>query len=207
MDKFLEMAGKIPSQNEASVKQKLYELGQAIPDGKGAVVELGPWLGSITAHVAAGMRRQGKKNPIYVYDRFYANDREVEKAKRFEVNIELYQDTLDVFKKNIAPFEASITATKGSLIDVKWTHGPIMLYIDDAAKKGDIFKHCLDTFSPSFIPGETILALLDFFYYKKTKKDTHKSQQRYMDKHKNEYEFVCRLEGSSAAIFNYIGGV
>jgi len=204
MDKLLELAGQIPSQNEAGVKQLLYQYGQTLAHG--AVVELGPWLGSITAHVATGMARAGHENPIYVYDRFYANDREVEKAERAGLKLALAQDTIEVFKQYMEPFGAKIFAKKGNLLDAKWVHGPIALYIDDAAKQEEIFKFCLKTFSPSFIPGITIVALLDFFYYQKTKKDSHKCQKRFMDKHKADYEFVCRVEGSSTGIFRYPGG-
>jgi len=54
------------------------------------------------------------------------------------------------------------------------------------------------------MPGATVM-LLGYFYYEK--KPKYNYQKRWMETHKDNFEFVQRIDESSPAIFTYKGGL
>ncbi len=53
--------------------------------------------------------------------------------------------------------------------------------MDDASKTLPLFYHSLATFAPFWIPGETVILLMDFHLWEKTGVATHQCQQRFVE--------------------------
>lgn len=155
------LARGLPSQGGAEIGPFLRQAARAVPNGT-AIVELGSWLGAGTAQLAMGARGHATPPAIHVYDKFRATEGEVAKAARFGLTLKQGQNTLPIVRGHLAPFGVDVTLHRGSLWDADWTGGPIGLHVDDAAKTRDIFLHVLRTFGPSWVPGVTVVVLMDF---------------------------------------------
>lgn len=125
----------------------------AVPSDR-AIVEVGSWLGAGTRFL---VRDSG---PLIVYDGFRATASEVVKAAKFGVELKEGQDTLPFVRSHIT--SPAVTFVKGKLRHATYDGPAIGLYVDDASKQPDLWKHSMQIFEPWFVPGETILVLQDF---------------------------------------------
>lgn len=125
----------------------------AVPHNR-SIVEVGAWLGAGTRYL---VRDAG---PLYVYDRFVANESEVEKAAKFGVTLKVGQDTLPFVKSHIT--SPTVRFVKGNISSSAYKGPKIGLYVDDASKKPDLWQRSMNTFEPHFVKGETILVLMDY---------------------------------------------
>jgi len=135
--------------------------------GRGVAVECGSWLGRSFAHLCMGLRSAGYDREIHSYDRFEANDDEVEKAAAQGVELCAGQDTTSLFLENVMPYYSHVRAHRGRIERASWCGDPIEIFLIDAAKREAPFKATLRTFGPSFIPGVTIIGLMDFNFHRK----------------------------------------
>lgn len=197
-------ADAIPSMGGYTLRAYLQEAAAAVRPGR-AIVEVGAWLGSGTAQLCIGVIKSGSRAPIYCFDRWTASGSEVRKAGDAGIKIKGNDDLLPHIRANLEPFGCEIHYWRGDIRKAPWQGQRIGLYIDDAAKRKDKFLHVMQTFGPSFIPGETMLILMDYYYYEHRTGDAGLMfQQEYMDHHK-EFKFMRRLNNSVAAMFKYRG--
>ncbi len=61
---------EIPGMSSVAEGRYLYWLTSRGYTGCGAVVEIGPWLGRSTVHLAAGLRDSGHHDVLHTFDRF-----------------------------------------------------------------------------------------------------------------------------------------
>lgn len=208
----IERAARMPSQGGVAIAADLRRLAAAVPDGM-AIVEVGAWLGAGTAQLALGVH--GRSNPptIHVYDRFTASRGEIAKAAEFEVALARGQNTLPVVQDLLGPLAAPCRFHRGPIGDIAWAGGPIGLYVDDAAKKPNTFFHVMRSFGPSFVPGTTVLVLMDFNYWKKfppgPEADTLRVQTEFIAAHAHAFEPLADADpaGTSAGFFRYVAPV
>jgi hypothetical protein len=199
-----EHARMIPSMGGFTVRSYLRDAAAAVRPGH-AIVEVGAWLGSGTAQVCMGVRQSGQATPICCFDRWTASGSEVVKAAAAGVKLHGGENLLPHIQDNLAPYACNITYWRGDIRKATWDGRPIGLYIDDAAKRADKFLHVMATFGPSFVPGVTVLILMDYYYFESRPKDAGLLYQKhYMEGHK-EFQFVRRLDNSVAAMFKYRG--
>lgn len=151
----------IPSMGGAEIGNCLFHYARNAPKGT-AIVELGAWLGAGTFYLASGAAESGCT--VHSFDRFQARGQEIEKAARFGVQLIHGQDTFPIFKKNISRFERYVFPHKGQIQNAQWNGNPISVYVDDACKRRTAFLQALKTFSPSWIPGVTVLVLQDYLW-------------------------------------------
>lgn len=206
MEKVLKkIAGSIPSQGGREIGDYISECASLVSDGDN-IVEVGSWLGAGTAQACLGIRKGGKKVKLHVYDRFQAGATEVKKAKKQGVNLKSKQNTLPLVKDYIRPFECNVNFYKTSIQGIKkFDHGLIGLYIDDASKRDYNFNHVMKVFKPNFIPGQTIVILMDYFYFEKKPDQGLDYQFKYMQDN-DSFEFIKRLiPDKSPAAFLYKG--
>ena len=199
-------ARKLPSQGGAEIGAWLEKYASEVPKGS-AIVELGCWLGAGTAFLAIGANQSGAS--IYVYDRFKAGADEVVKARKFGVDLIEGQDTLPLVKGYLATYRPvepiRIHLERCNLKNVTWLRKSIGLYVDDATKVEPLWLQAMETFKPYFIPGETILVLMDYHFDEKAG-DKYAAQKRYMTEHGDEFEIIGdRLNGTTTAVFRYLG--
>lgn len=150
------VAASIPSMNTPFAKTLLRGFARSSPDGT-AIVEVGTWLGSGTAHLALGVSERERPVPIHSYDRFQADRSEAKKAASWGLDIEPSSDTQPVVETLLQDFPAEIHLRKGDLFGIRWDNGPIGLYVDDAAKRPSAFYQMLEVFAPFWVRGQTII--------------------------------------------------
>lgn len=200
-----QIARALPSQGGAEIGAYLERYAADVPQVS-AIVEVGSWLGAGTAHLALGAMQSGAA--IYVYDRFFcANDEERDKAARFGVKLKVGEDTLPRVMESLEPFHAPIHYIKGSVKEstFHWDKGAIGLYVDDLTKTDPIWLPVIKRVRPQFIPGKTILVLMDF-HFDETAGDKYGAQKRYMAANKKHFEQLeDRIGGTTTAVFRYLG--
>jgi hypothetical protein len=199
------LAAQIPSMGGKEIGGFLRAAAREAP-ANSAIVEVGSWLGAGTAQFALGVRERRSNGSIRIqcYDRWEATKPEVEKAARKgPVSLQPGQDTLPLVIDALVPFNVPISFVKGDVADATWDEEPISVYLDDAAKIPSRFFHVLKTFGPAWIPGVTLLVLMDYHYWKKTGSAEHKCQTNFVENYREHFEPVEGLHRGSNAAFVY----
>ena len=175
-----------------------------------SIVELGVWLGAGTAQLATGAL-DGHRPTVWGYDRFCAQTTEVVKAQAQGVSIRRHQDTQPVVSNILTArgLRQQVALVKGIIPPATFEGKPIGLHVDDACKREGRFLGALAVFGPHWIPGETVVVLMDYWYFeKKPKNDGLRFQHDWMQTHKECFDVVLdRLPNTaSVAAFRYRGG-
>jgi hypothetical protein len=196
---------QIPSMGGTELGTQLREAARRAPSNT-SIVEVGSWLGAGTAQLALGVRERENDGSIgiHCYDRWEATEQEVEKAARMKnLSLHVGQDTLPWVMDRLRPFGVPIDFVKVDLRAATWDSGPISIYIDDAAKTPPKFLHVLKTFGPHWIPGETLVVLMDFHYWKKSGSEGHKAQMRFIERHRDHFDHVggFRIDSNDAFLY------
>ena len=191
MESLSDRARQIPSMGGCEIGSLLMKAAREAPNDT-AIVEVGCWLGAGTAQLALGIkdRAEPERIALHCYDRWQANESEVEKASRFGLALDCDADTLPVMRQYLSPFDLPIQFHKGDILGSQWTGGPISIYVDDAAKKWQVFYHVLLTFGPHWIPGETLVVLMDYDIWTKTGMDEHMCQKRFIEENSHYFERI-----------------
>ena len=183
----------IPSIGGRETEDSLRDFVTRIPDGS-AVVEVGGWLGAGTRPMAEALDSRGTTHRMDLFDRFTTTGTEVTKAAKAGVNLKEGQNTIPVVLEYLKGIRQPITFHRGELLLINWDGGKIGLYVDDAAKSELHFRHMLHSFGPSWIPGETIIVLMDYFFWRQREADGRK------DPYKFQYNFVTSHPDSFAPV-------
>ena len=194
-------AEKIPSMGGAQIGTTLRALVRnATPNT--AIIEVGCWLGAGTAQIALGaLERTDADVQIHCYDRWVANQAEVEKAAAKGLMLEINEDLLPYVRRFLKPFPYPIEFHQGDIRYASWEGPPISVYIDDASKTRRLFLHSLKTFSRHWIPGETVIVLMDYNMWRKSGNPEHACQKEFIEAHPLSFE---QIENSLVSIFRYI---
>jgi hypothetical protein len=200
-----QLALQIPSMGGTEIGAQLREAARRAPP-KTSIVEVGSWLGAGTAQLALGLREREPDSAIgiHCYDRWEATEQEVEKAARMKnLSLHVGQDTLPWVMHMLRPFGVPISFVKVDLRAATWDGGPISIYIDDAAKTPPKFLHVLKTFGPHWIPGVTLVVLMDFHFWRKTGSDKHKAQKRFIENYRDYFDPVdgFRVDTNDAFLY------
>lgn len=155
------MEKKIPDMGAGLIASFLEE---SAAQSRGAVVELGSWLGAGTLALSKGAVTSNQ--PLYVYDRWHASAQEVEKARARGVGIAKGQNLLPLVREHVDQTGVTVFYEKGDLLNANYTGPQIDLFVDDAAKTKKLFTKALKTFAPQWQDG-AILVLMDFFYFQR----------------------------------------
>lgn len=193
----------IPAMTPPIVHEYLHELGLRW-NNKGVVIELGCWLGATTRALLDGLG-ENYNYPYYCYDRWKANNQEVEKAKLQGINLKIGQDLSWLFLenvnyKNICAFQGDISK------NIKNYFGDnIEICLFDAPKRNPVFKQCMYTLLPYFIPGVTILGLLDYYFYQR-QADTKRYNDflapvNFINDHKENFEKLAEWPSECSCVF------
>ena len=180
----IKIADSLPHMGAKDIQNILTKYASKCPDGA-CIVECGTWMGSGTAFLSIGC--DGKRQ-IHSYDHFISSSSEVEKLKRFGVNIRPGINTLPMVKENLKPFP-NIKLHKTLITKTKWNKSPIGVYVDDAAKQPPVWSHVVNNFLP-YVIENGIIILMDFYFFRKTKREKHKAQYKFMKKHSDKFTML-----------------
>lgn len=136
--------------------------------GKGAVVELGAWMGASTAYIAAGVRDSGVSTKAHVYDQFISKAGHIGKVKAFYdkngIDAVPVGPSLEAFKSNLGPLLGYVEAHQGKIEQMQWGDEPIALLITDAPKRVPAISSVLTKLRKALQPG-AIMAWQDFCHF------------------------------------------
>jgi len=208
LQKLASYANTFPSMGGVQLGPFLREVARTTPSDT-SIVEIGVWLGAGTAQLCYGLAERkavGEAAPvIHCYDRWHASPPEVSKAMRTNTTIRKGCDTLPLVIQALKPFGVEIYFHKGDIDYVRSINGPVGAFILDAAKGSRQFRNLIRTFGPWWIPGKTVVVLMDYYYYKKIGRADFACQARFVEAHSNHFKPLdLGTKGSSvAAAFLY----
>ena len=202
-----ELANRIPSMGGMKIGPVLRQVARAAAGGT-SIVEVGCWLGAGTAQLALGLREREREGRVslHCFDRWQAQPVEIAKAAKKGVSISVLENTLPRVQRTLEPFEVPIQFHQGDILHARWEGSPISVYVDDASKTLPFFYRSLATFAPFWIPGETVILLMDFYRWRKTGAPKDQCQQHVVEAISDCFTPIAhegRATESPLAMFRY----
>lgn len=199
---------EIPAMTSQKVHDYLQELGSGWKK-KGVAMEIGCWLGASATPLLIGLNKAGYDKQFWAFDRWIANDQQVQMSKDSATPLKLNQDVRPIFIENVKKVYWRIVAVKGMVPGgfVHYDRSPIEICILDAPKKEPVFTDCIKYLSQFWIPGVTVLGLLDYNFYKEKQgsaRNTLLAPVRFMEKHKECFEVIKRWDTECPVFFRYV---
>jgi tetratricopeptide (TPR) repeat protein len=154
---------KMKSMLSQEEKQYLVWLTAEKFEGWGAIVDLGPWLGSSSAALAEGLKRRSREEKIFSFDLFKWERSYMERVA--QENLRDGEDFLPLFMREIGAYAAWIDPQKQDLMHYAWNGGPIEILFVDAAKSWELTNAIFRGFGDHLIPGRSRVVLQDFRHY------------------------------------------
>ncbi len=130
--------------------------------GLGEVVEVGPWLGRSTLHLAAGLLAAGYDDALHCFDQFIWR-----RNFNAKVSFQLKEgaDFLPLFERHVRPVYPKVKVSRQALRDLVWHGGPIEILFLDAPKELSDISATLATFAESLIPGVSLVVMQDYLHW------------------------------------------
>jgi len=201
---------KIPSMTEQFVHEYLEKIGEKWKK-KGIAIELGCWLGASAYALLKGLKKAGYSNrpmPFYCYDYWKANEDQIPKAEAAGLKLVINQDILPLFLKNVHPVHNAIVPYQGQIEDMLqyYTGYPIEFCIFDAPKCNPTFDITIRKLCKYWIPGVTILGLLDYYFYEKfeigsVNRERFKTPVYFMERNQENFIKIKEWPGKSSCVF------
>lgn len=145
----------IPAMTTPAERFTGYELAKS---AGGVVVELGAWLGAMTAYLAAGVRDAGAP-PMHTFDRFAWKPVHTIKAGG-----PLVRPMREQFEQNLGPLLPHVEIHAGDFRDATWNGTPIGLLVLDGPKRVRELTRTLPIFGGALRPGSR-MAWQDFAHF------------------------------------------
>jgi hypothetical protein len=163
----LAQAAKVPTMLAPEEQQFYFWATSEWMQDKGAVVDLGCFVGGSTARLAAGHQLAGHKGLIHAYDRFGANEA-VKEYILYAQGIAPFEGnkTLDLAIDLLTPWTERISLHPGQIEDQIWEDGPIEILVLDASKTIPNMDAMTRTFFPSLIPGRALVVQQDYLFWR-----------------------------------------
>ncbi|HKV43536.1 MAG TPA: hypothetical protein VJT32_02490 [bacterium] len=182
--------------------------------GKGAAIELGPWLGRSTVAIVNGLIHNrhftGKK--LHVYDDFvwrsvWMNDyvpmtEQLENHACFQFLFERYTEPIN---KYVIVEKCKINSEDGNehLPQLVWNRGPIEIMYIDCGRTFGVNQAWYDICSPLFIPGVTLLLLQDWRTHSEVPVRWYNQIKQFVDSKGSQLQLVHELRDGGIAAFLY----
>ncbi|MDX8398393.1 MAG: hypothetical protein R8K49_08760 [Mariprofundaceae bacterium] len=187
--------------------------------GAGAVVEIGPWIGSSTYNIVAGLLANPaftKDKRLYVYDDFVWRSSWMDKwivgkdiklldnGSSFQP---LFHEMTDDFSTYIETKAMKLMDT-GDNRDVPWfawEHGPVELCFIDCGRALKMNETWYQALEPYFIPDRTIIIMQDWQNFKNVPESFWENTKIFTDSKLQHLDLVHELANSGTAAFIYRG--
>jgi len=177
--------------------------------GQGTAMELGSWLGASAVPLLEGLAAAGYDRQFWAFDKWITNEEQVKKASLQGQELKNKQDILPLFIRNTASAYSAVTAVRGAIPETlkRYSGDPIEICIFDAPKRNPVFIKSMQALEPYFIPGVTILGLLDYYFYKRNKGEREalfQVQEEFIQAHPESFTKIMEWPGlCSCAFFKY----
>lgn len=198
----------IPAMTSPQVHAYLTELGKTWT-GEGVAMELGCWMGASSIALLKGLTQVGYNKPYWAFDQWRATKDQIPKAAAQGVKLTLGVDVQRFFLKNIHPVYQKIEAHRGGLPGTldKYDKQPIEFCLFDAPKADPIFTMCIERVKPYWIPGTTVLGLLDYHFYLRhrgEKRRKFRAPVDFIEKWGRHFKVEKQWENECVVFFRYM---
>lgn len=184
--------------------------------GAGEVVELGPWLGCSTWHIATALRR----NPAFEGRRLTVVDDFVWRASWmdgyydwpdrpadhedfqhiFAAYVHSVAGHLDVQRARIAEYDGN-----GWLPQLAWDGRPVEILYVDCGRTYDANQAWWEMLEPSLIPGRSLVVMQDWQLHKEEPPQWYNQTKEFTDSKGDALELVHELAHGDIGAFLYRG--
>jgi len=184
--------------------------------GVGAVIELGPWLGLSTSHIIRGLATnphfEGRK--LNVFDDFVWRSDWMDQYVPSDERRAHHSDFQDLFEKHVAAIRDRLNVTKAKITDydgnedrarIDWRSGPIEIMYIDCGRNIQANQGWYDAFSPSFIPGVTLLIMQDWRTHRERPRKGFNQTKIFTDILANHLRLVHEVCDGGVATFLFDG--
>lgn len=131
---------------------------QKIRSLRGAVVDLGCWMGSTTISLAHGLEESMcKEEVVYGFDRFIWDDWMDEYLSVVTCEYAHGESFLPEVRRRVKPYEHRVRLVPADLTTYSWQDGPIKLLLIDAMKTWTLGRSITRSFYPSLVPGALVI--------------------------------------------------
>jgi len=159
----------MPGMTSYQERECLYHAALAL-EHRGQIVDLGSWLGSLAASLAAGVmanqRLSDGGTKVYAYDTFLWHEWMDSIGDRLGITGYGTGDSfLPEFRKRTARWESVIEVRAGDVASFPWDGRPIAILVIDAMKDEGTAKAIMTNFFPSLIPGKSLVFQQDFAHF------------------------------------------
>lgn len=195
----------IPSMTPECVHKYLYKIGTEW-SGEGIAIELGSWLGATAVPLLKGLKKAGYDNPFISYDNWKVTEKQILKAEIQGVKINKDTNLKIEFLRNVRNVYDYLVCRKGEIQNtiIKYNDFPIEICIFDAPKSDPLFDISIRSLLPYFIPGTTILGLLDYNSYKKKDGDQREkllAPVRFIDRNSDYFQKIAEWPDQCSCVF------
>jgi hypothetical protein len=163
IDDFLDVTAhdipKLPGMIKEAEGRYLYWLTSRRYTGKGAVVEIGSWLGRSTTYLASGLRINNVGAKLHCFDHFKWSKNWYYTT---HINMPDKTDFLPMFLNNIVSYRDIIEVHRTTMRDLSWVGEPVEILFLDAPKRLSDISSVLTAFAKCLIPGVSIIVWQDF---------------------------------------------
>lgn len=150
-------------------RECLYRAALAI-EPFGDIVDLGSWLGSLTAALASGLAANARVTPatvrIHAYDTFIWCDWMNPIGQRLGISgVADGESFLPVFNRETAKWKQWIEVHAGDVSSFPWKGNAISILVIDAMKDEATAKFIVTNFFPSLVAGKSLIFQQDFAHF------------------------------------------
>ncbi len=199
----------IPAMSPPEVHDYMRDLGRDWT-GQGLAMEVGCWLGATSAALLEGLVEAGYDKPFWAFDRWKANEAEIRKAGEQGVMLKLGQNLQSIYLQNVCKVYPEIKAVRGRIPPTLKTYSgdPIEFCMFDAPKRNPMFVKSIHPLLPYFIPGVTVLGLLDYYFYVR-RRDIQEREDwkeflapvRFMEQYKDHFTMLREFPDNGSCVF------
>jgi hypothetical protein len=192
-----------------------YDYIGAIYEGRGEVIELGPWLGKSTRHILRGL----EKNPqftgrrLHVFDDFVWRPSWMDQYTPEHQRLPNHADFRHLFEKYAEDVLPRLNVTRARIADydgnetlprIHWNGGPIEMMYIDCGRTVQANEGWFEVFSPSFIPDVSLLIMQDWRLHRERPRQSYNQTLWFTAAHP-ELELVHEVADGGIATFLYRG--
>lgn len=197
----------IPRMNTDNCLDTLTQMGEKWT-GQGVAMELGCWFGSSSIALLKGLNKAGYDKSFYAFDQWEVGKQQLRDRAEFVTHVG--QNTLPQYIRNVSKYSNNLLVYKGrmpkTIESVDLSDVLIEVLVLDAPKMKPVFTGCIRALYKHWIPGVTILCLLDYNFYQRKKgveKERLLAPVNFIIGNWDCFSLIYQGRGESAAFFKY----
>jgi hypothetical protein len=194
---------------------KYYEYIGRIYEGRGEVIELGPWLGKSTRHIIRGLEKNPKfaGKRLHVFDDFVWRTSWMDQHTPEQERLPNHASFRHLFERYVQDVRPRLNVTLARIVDyegnealprIRWEGSPIEMMYIDCGRTTQVNEGWFEIFSPSFVPDVSLLIMQDWRTHRERPRQPYNQTLWFTAAHP-ELELVHEVKEGAIATFLYRG--